>query len=144
MWSKEEKQEYMRKWYIKTKPYRQTAEFKIKKRMRDKAWDQDNKDKRRNYKLYNAYGITLNDKIAIYDKQQGICPICKNWFAFNKLVVDHEHIKGYKHLPPELKRKYIRGLLCWIDNLYCVGKNTLPKARLVVSYLEIYENNKIK
>jgi hypothetical protein len=53
--------------------------------------------------LRASYGITLADWQAIFDLQNGCCPICNKPFdGKRRAVVDHQHA------PPHL----IRGLLC--------------------------------
>lgn len=70
------------------------------------------KDKR----LYKTYGISLKEWYEIYNEQQGVCWICKTLPPSGSLSVDHIHIKGFKKMRPEEKKKYVRGLLCFLCN----------------------------
>lgn len=74
------------------------------------------KDKQKNKRLYQTYGITLKDWNRIYKKQNGVCWICQELPKSKILCIDHIHIKGYKKMKPEEKAKYIRGLLCFRCN----------------------------
>ena len=33
-----------------------------------------------------------------------------------RLVIDHEHVRGWKAMPPERRVLYVRGLTCWKCN----------------------------
>jgi hypothetical protein len=47
---------------------------------------------------------------------------------------------GWKKMPAEERKKYVRGLLCWFCNHYYVGRAiTVEKASRVVLYLQNYE-----
>lgn len=58
-----------------------------------------NKDKNRNGRLKQDYGITLQEYNELCKKQSNICPICL--MKQELLVVDHDHKTGK-----------VRGLLC--------------------------------
>ncbi len=70
------------------------------------------KDKR----LFKTYGITFADWEVLFKKQHKVCAICKTMPKSGILCVDHIHIKGFKIMPSEEKRQYIRGLLCYMCN----------------------------
>jgi hypothetical protein len=96
---------------------------------------------RRNYYLLRKYGITWLEYNEMLKSQKGVCAICGNPPKNLRLAVDHEHVKGYKKLPPEEKKKFIRGLLCMICNYryVCRGMN-LSIAENVVRYLGAYQS----
>jgi hypothetical protein len=56
-----------------------------------KAHPEDNKISSKNTKLKQAYGITLADYQAMWEKQNGKCAICGEKTA---LHVDHDHETG--------------------------------------------------
>lgn len=61
-----------------------------------------NLNKRKSQKLEKAYGISLNQKQDMFDKQCGTCEICKTKFtSISKAHVDHCHVTNK-----------VRGLLC--------------------------------
>jgi hypothetical protein len=55
----------------------------------------------------NRYGISYEEYVALFNLQNGTCPLCNNKFSilpdegFKGLVVDHNHETGE-----------VRGLLC--------------------------------
>lgn len=52
-------------------------------------------------------------------------------------MTDHKHVKGWKAMPPEKRKLYVRGILCWFCNHSYLGRSmTLERARNVVKYLE--------
>lgn len=89
------------------------------------------------------YGLSLDDWREILERQGNVCAICELEPKSGRMVVDHEHVRGYKKLPPEERKRRIRGILCWFCNHWYVGRSiTVKKARNVVAYLEEYEARK--
>ena len=68
----------------------------------------------------------------MYDQQGGACAICG--ISPKRLLIDHEHLPGYKKLPTRERARAVRGLLCWVCNLYRVGKNNKETALEVSRY----------
>lgn len=66
--------------------------------------------------LYKKYGITFVEWHKLYYNQSATCAICKILPKNKILCVDHIHIRGFKKMSPEEKRKYIRGLVCFCCN----------------------------
>jgi len=64
----------------------------------------------------DKYGITLEEWLAILEKQGYVCPICKKFPTSGRLYIEHEHIVGWKKLPPDERKKFIRGACCFICN----------------------------
>ncbi len=87
----------------------------------------------------NKYGLTEKDWIELYKSHGGICPICERPLD-TRVCVDHHHVKGFRKMKPEQKKKYVRGLLHWVCNHYYLGRGiTIQRARNVVIYLEKFE-----
>ncbi len=83
------------------------------------------------------YGLTAEEWLAILESQGGVCAVCSKVPKTGRFVVDHEHVRGWKKKKPEVRKTYVRGLLCWFCNHSYVGRSiTLQKARNVVKYLE--------
>jgi hypothetical protein len=59
------------------------------------------------------------------DLQDGKCPICQREFT-NELrpCIDHEHVRGYKKMKQENKRRFVRGLVCNYDNRRRIPTNS--------------------
>lgn len=66
--------------------------------------------------LLRTYGITLADWKAIHKAQKGVCGCCKTLPGKGILCVDHIHVKGFKKMPLEEKKQYVRGLVCFLCN----------------------------
>jgi hypothetical protein len=86
------------------------------------------------------YGLTLEDWRRIATAQRGVCFVCRQLPKSERLHIDHEHVKDWKKMPPEKRKKHVRGLLCFRCNTTYVGRSiTVERARNVVTYLERYE-----
>jgi len=91
------------------------------------------------------YGLSLQDWEKIRDEQGAVCFVCQKLTSTERLCIDHEHAKGWKKMPPEKRKLYVRGLLCWVCNHYYVGRGiSIEKAARVVSYLTQYAERKPK
>lgn len=78
------------------------------------------KDKR----LYKTYGITYQDWLEM---SKNGCWMCGK--TDGRLNVDHIHVPGFKKMPPEEKKKYVRGCLCFMDNTMLSGVEKRKDAR---------------
>ena len=89
------------------------------------------------------YGLNLDEYLAIAKRQGYKCPICGN--LLHKTVhIEHEHVKGWKKMPPESRKMYVRGLVDWFCNKFYITRGiTIQRARNVVRYLEEYEKRKL-
>lgn len=89
------------------------------------------------------YGVDVDWFCRRVEYQCGRCAVCGNAPSTGRLVIDHEHVGGWKKMPPEKRRLYVRGLVDWYCNHAYLGRGiTVVKARGVVSYLEAYEQQK--
>lgn len=93
-------------------------------------------------KTLAKYGLTRNDFFVILERQGFVCPICgkvptpSKKTGKRRWVVDHIHVRGFRDMPPEKKRTYVRGVTCWFDNHYFLAKGiTAEKAERMVKYL---------
>jgi Autographiviridae endonuclease VII len=91
--------EYIRK---KNQESYQSSREEYLKKCRD-YYRSTGKDVKRNYRMVNMYGITLDEYNKMFESQNGCCAICKTHQSFlnKKLAVDHNHAIGN-----------VRGLLC--------------------------------
>lgn len=86
------------------------------------------------------YGMTAAEWRQRLADQGGVCPICEKTPPSGRLVIDHEHVRGWKGMPPEQRRLYVRGLLCWTCNHYALARGmTVRRAANVARYLETYQ-----
>ncbi len=91
----------------------------------------------------SKYGLSEAEWREHLERQGGVCYVCRNEPSKGRLCIDHEHVKGWKKLPPEKRKIYVRGLLCWVCNHYYLGRGiTISRAKNVATYLEQYEARK--
>lgn len=84
------------------------------------------------------YGITLEEWWAFIP--DGVCPVCDRRPQSGRFVVDHEHVRGWKAMPAEQRKLYVRGVLCVTCNHYILTRYGTPlKHRNAARYLEAYE-----
>ncbi len=88
----------------------------------------------------DKYGMTLQDYERRKKKQKKLCPVCEKIPKDERFRIDHDHVSGWAKLPPEERKKHVRGLLCFYCNrYYLAGKMTIRKAENVVKYLRNHE-----
>jgi hypothetical protein len=91
------------------------------------------------------YGITQQEWLERVREQGGVCPICEKLPPNGRLVTDHEHVKGWKKMPPSERKLYLRFMPCLRCNLmYLPVGLTVQKAKNIVKYLEAYEKRKLE
>jgi hypothetical protein len=92
------------------------------------------------------YGLSEEDYIDLYNKHDGCCHVClvKPKNSTRALAIEHEHVPGFKKMPPEEKKKYVRGIACFICNYRLLTRGvTLERLRNAVRYLEEYEKRRV-
>lgn len=106
------------------------------------------------------YGLTAEDWLGLCVACNYTCVVCGKPFEDRPLVIDHEHVKGFKarknkrakkgHLikvrvmGPAERRKYVRGVIHNYCNRFVRSWLTLPRARAIVAYLEAFERARKK
>lgn len=90
------------------------------------------------------YGLSLEEWQARLDEQGGVCAICKKVPSSGRLNIDHEHVRGWKKMAPAERKKYVRGLLCYVDNSVFVRRGATPeRLRSAADYLQSYEERRL-
>lgn len=121
---------------------------KIKKGLEDSANDRVRereefvkKRKEKDRRLYNIYGITLNEWEEQLKKQDYGCWICGK--KDGRLNTDHRHISGFKKLKPEEKKKEFRGICCYYCNRMIgaveMRRNARPLLNKLVEYFKVFK-----
>lgn len=104
------------------------------------------------------YGLTADDWWAMARRQAYTCPVCRQPFGERKLVVDHEHVKGWRArkrklknknratkdvrvMTPEQRRPHVRGILHAWCNGYVRAWLTLERAESIVAYLKKHKES---
>lgn len=91
----------------------------------------------------SKYGLSEEEWLELAARQNEVCFVCKKLTTTGRLCIDHEHVKGWKKMPPDERKLYVRGLLCWVCNHYYVGRGiSVEKAQNVSKYLIEYQNRR--
>ena len=131
------RKEYLARPGVKEHRAKQNKEYRnrpdIKEKIKKKRKKYNNcpkiKEQQLNYNLQQKYGITIDDKQAMIDKQNGLCAICKRKLNGNQeAFVDHNH-----------KTDEVRGILCGNCN-FILGhaKDSIDILYKAISYLKKY------
>ena len=88
----------------------------------------------------SKYGLSLEEWQEIAARQGYVCAVCKKLTKTGRLCIDHFHAPKWKKMPPEERKKYVRGILCFLCNTTFVGRGvTVDISKGVVAYLEAFE-----
>lgn len=83
------------------------------------------------------YGLSEEEWRGMADKQGHVCFVCRLPPKKGRLHIDHDHVKGWKAMPPEKRKLHVRGLLCFWCNTRLLGRSiNVEKAKNVLLYLE--------
>jgi hypothetical protein len=86
------------------------------------------------------YGLNLKEWEDIALRQNFCCYVCEKLTTTGRLCIDHEHVKGWKKMPPDQRKRYVRGLLCWVCNTTFLGRGiNIKKSMNVTRYLTEYD-----
>lgn len=109
------------------------------------------------------YGMEVADWYAICDRQRDkrtgefTCPICTNPFGDRRLVIDHEHVKGFKArkvrqrdgrqfkvrvMAVEERRQHVRGIVHAWCNGWIRSWLTLERTESILNYLRAHESRR--
>jgi len=88
------------------------------------------------------YGLTLDEWQSLYDKYNGACHVCRKIPGGKGILfVDHEHVRGWNKMSPNERKRYVRGLCCYICNNRLLSKGiTKERLLLAAQYLNEYES----
>ena len=87
------------------------------------------------------YGLTEEEWLGLLADQGWKCPICLRRAA--TWNTDHHHEAGWRHMPPEQRRRYVRGVLCAYCN-HRVVHSRMPAdvAQRIADYIAAYERRR--
>lgn len=89
------------------------------------------------------YGLTQADWWDRFRRQGEVCACCRKPSKSGRYCVDHEHVKGWKKLPPAHRLWFVRGIVCAHCNHRLLGRfMTSANARLVIAYLDAHDLRK--
>lgn len=112
-------------------------------------------------KTLKGYGLDESDWVRLCEACSCICVICGKPFEDRPLVIDHEHVKGFKAhkklkskdrkktisvrvMPPEERRKYVRGVVHNFCNRFIRRWLTLERAEAIAAYLREFERTRTR
>lgn len=85
------------------------------------------------------YGLDAEGWLAILERQDWVCAICRKVPPSGRMVTDHDHLRRWKKLSPTKRRETVRGITCWTCNHYYLGRGiNEAKASNVVAYLRAH------
>jgi hypothetical protein len=91
------------------------------------------------------YGLSVVEWLRILSGQGWTCAVCDKPAGVNVMNIDHEHVPGWKNLPPEERKRYVRGILCWSCNWHGVPEyRSADFVRRVANYLAKYERRRAR
>ncbi len=85
------------------------------------------------------YGLSLDEWREIMERQGWKCAICGNVPASRILHLDHQHVRGWAKKPPEERKMYLRGAICFPCNAILRVRVTVAWLRAAAKYLAAYE-----
>lgn len=105
------------------------------------------------------YGLTADEWRAMCRRVKYTCVVCGKPFGDRPLVIDHEHVKGWRArktkkakrggksikvrvMTPSERKRYVRGVLHSYCNRFVRSWLTLDRARAIAAYLEAYHESK--
>ena len=87
------------------------------------------------------YGISTDEWLQLLKDQGWKCPICLK--ENQKWNTDHEHVPAWRHKPPEERKRYVRGVLCWHCNHKRVhSRMGSEEAQRITEYIRQYERRR--
>lgn len=88
------------------------------------------------------YGLTADEWLALIKAQGWRCGVatCGKRGGGVRWNTDHDHIPGWPKLPPEERKKYVRGVLCpWCNHRRVNSRMRAIEAQAIADYLAAYE-----
>jgi hypothetical protein len=86
------------------------------------------------------YGLTADDWLRLLALQGWKCPVCLRAAGSLRLNTDHDHVRGWKRMPPGERARHVRGVLCAYCNFRRVNSRmSAEEAQRIADYLAAYE-----
>ena len=86
------------------------------------------------------YGLSEYEWEQILLRQGGACAVCGDIPKSLRLHIDHEHVKGWRKMPAEERKKFVRGLVCYRDNRFFLARGMdIDRSRAITRYLLSYQ-----
>jgi hypothetical protein len=89
----------------------------------------------------DKYGLTVIEWLQLLAAQGWVCPICER--GNRRWNTDHEHVAGWDKMPPEERKRYVRGVLCWNCNHKIVSNlRHAEVVQRIADYFRAYEKRR--
>lgn len=89
------------------------------------------------------YGLDVEEWLLLLAGHGWRCPICQKPARKVKLNTDHDHVPRWKHMVPEQRKRYVRGVLCAYCNYRRVNSRmSAAEAARIADYLAAYEERR--
>ncbi len=93
------------------------------------------------------YGLTRGEWTALVvldvEYEVWMCPVCGKTPPSGRTVIDHYHVRGWKKMPPDERKEYVRGVVCVTCNHFVLTRYGTPaRFRAAADYLEDYEKRR--
>lgn len=91
------------------------------------------------------YGLNLAEWFAFIPELDGVrvCRICEQPPRTGRFVVDHQHVAGWKGMPPEARKLFVRGVICTTCNHFILTRYGTPRKHTnAAQYLKDYERRR--
>jgi len=86
------------------------------------------------------YGITKDEWLQLLASSGYVCGVCGNKPPSGRLFTDHEHVRGWKNMAPTMRKRFVRGLACYVCNRFVLNHRISAKLlRSGADYLDAYE-----
>ncbi len=84
------------------------------------------------------YGLVADEWLELLANQGWVCPICER--RPKTTNTDHHHVAGWKAMPPEQRKRYVRGVLCaWCNHRVVHSRIDAGTAQRIADYIKNYE-----
>ena len=101
------------------------------------AYNKRNAKKNSFRTIFKKYGLTFEEWHALLISQSGRCSICRWGMTGDRgPCIDHVHVDNFESLPPEEKKRLIRGMTCHSCNVALgLFKDSIEILESAIQYL---------
>lgn len=87
------------------------------------------------------YGMTETDWLILFETQYGKCPCGR--VLDKRTCIDHYHVRGWRKMAPQERKRWVRGLAHWGCNYYFLRRGMSEEVALgIAEYLRSFEMRK--
>lgn len=93
----------------------------------------------------SKYGLSVDEWLSHILVVDGVhvCAICLVAPKSGRFVVDHDHYPGWLSMPPERRKRFVRGVICMTCNRFVLSRfSTVLRHKNAAAYLETYQERR--